>query len=120
MKIEEKIKEIEKQIEYLKKKVQKEEEMEQWFKSLLNGLEIEINDNKPNLVYYKKNENVFFELYQDSKERYFYCNYDLVWSVFHNKYKLNNDEIQAFISSMVEKHLKLGKVILLIPSSLFD
>jgi hypothetical protein len=106
MKTEEKIQELEKQIEELKK----EEEMEQWFKSLLNGLKIEIDDNEPNLVYYKKNGRIFFELYQISEKRYFWCNYDLVWSVLENKYNLNNGETQAFIKSMVEQHLKLEAV----------
>jgi hypothetical protein len=106
--IEKKIKELEKQIEELKNKSQ-EEEMEQWFKSLLNGLEIEIDDNEPNSVFYKKNSKVFFELYQ-GLEKTFICDYDLVWSVFNNKYNFNHIETQAFIKSMVEQHLKLGAV----------
>jgi hypothetical protein len=105
MEIKEKIKELEKQIEELKK-----EEMEQLFKSLLNGLEIEIDDDDPKSVFYKKNGNVIFELYQGSEKTYFYCDYDLVWYVFENKYSLNYDEIQAFINSMAEKHLKFNKV----------
>jgi len=110
MKIEEKIQELEKQIEELKNQSQKED-MKQWFKSLLNGLKIEINDNEPDSVFYKKNSEIFFELYQDSEKKYFYSDYYLVWSIFHNKYKLNDDEIGAFINSMVEQHLKLSKVI---------
>jgi hypothetical protein len=90
--------------------LKKEEDMEQWFKSLLNGLKIEIDDNEPNLVYYKKNGRIFFELYQISEKRYFWCNYDLVWSVLENKYNLNNGETQAFIKTMVEQHLKLEAV----------
>jgi hypothetical protein len=109
MKMEEKIKELENQIEEMKNQFQKEEEMEQWFKSLLNSLEIEIYDNKPYSVFYKKNGIVFFELYQDS-EKYFICDYDLVWSIFNFKYNLNYDETQAFIKMMVEHHLKLGVV----------
>jgi len=106
MTTEEKIQELKKQIEELKK----EEEMKEWFKSLLNGLKIEIDDNEPNLVYYKKNGRIFFELYQISEKRYFWCNYDLVWSVLENKYNLNNGETQAFIKTMVEQHLKLEAV----------
>jgi hypothetical protein len=109
MTTEEKIKELEKQIEELKNQSQKEE-MEQWFKSLLNGLEIEIRDDFPDSVYYKKNSKVFFELFQDSKEKYLWVDYNLVWSVFNNKYNLNHVETQAFVKSMVEKHLKLCKV----------
>jgi hypothetical protein len=105
MEVKEKIKELENQIEKLKK----EEEMEQWFKSLLNGIEIEINENNLNPVYYKKNGRIFFELYQIS-EKILYCDYDLVWSVFHNRYNLNYYETQAFIKSMVEQHLKLEMV----------
>jgi hypothetical protein len=111
MKSEQKIEELEKQIEELKqelKKDSKHEEMEQWFKSLLNGLEIEINDKYTNEVFYKKNGNIFFELYQGSEKTYFLCNFYLVWSVFEFKYDLNNDEIQLFINSMVEKYLKFG------------
>jgi ABC-type transport system substrate-binding protein len=109
MKTEEKIKELEKQTEELKKELQKEK-MKQWFKSLLNGLKIEIDDNEPNSVYYKKNGRIFFELAQYSEERYFWCDYDLVWSILENKYNLNYYETQAFIKNMVEQHLKLGVV----------
>jgi hypothetical protein len=110
MKIKEKIKELEKQIEELKNQSQKEEEMKEWFKSLLNGLEIEIRDNRPDSVYYKKNGNVFFELYQGSKEKYLWVDYNLVWYAFNNKYNLNHVETHSFIKRMVEKHLKLSKV----------
>jgi hypothetical protein len=109
MEIKEKIKELEKQIEELKNQSQKEK-TEEWFKSLLNELEIEINDKYPNKVFYKKNGRIFFELYQKSKKRYFWCNYDLVWSVLEKKNNLNYDETQAFIKNMVEQHLKLGVV----------
>jgi chromosome segregation ATPase len=111
MEIKEKIKELENQIEELKKEVQKEEEMEEWFKSLLNGLEIEIRDGYPDSVFYKKNGKVFFQLFQDLEIKHLWVDYDLVWSVLRNKYKLNYDEIQEFIENMVEKHLKLGIVI---------
>jgi hypothetical protein len=110
MEIKEKIKELEKQIEELRNQSPKEEEMEQWFKSLLNGLEIEIRADRPDSVDYKKNGKVFFELYQDSEKTYFYCNYKLVWSVFHDKYNLNYDETHVFIKRMAEKHLKFSKV----------
>jgi hypothetical protein len=92
----------------LKKEVQKEEEMEQWFKSLLNGLEIVIDDDRPDSIYYKKNGRIFFELFQIPEKRYFWCDYDLVWSVLKNKYNLDYDETQEFITRMVEQHLKLA------------
>jgi hypothetical protein len=109
--IEEKIKKLENQIGSLKKEAQKEEGMEQWFKSVLNGLQIEIDDNKPNSVFYKKNGKIFFELYQDTEEKYLWVDYDLVWSVFNHKYILNHAEAQEFITNMVKQHLKLEAVI---------
>jgi hypothetical protein len=109
METKEKIQELERQIEELKKEFQKEE-MEEWFMSLLNELQIEIKDDDSKSVFYKKNGNVIFELYQGSEKKYFYCNYKLVWSIFEKKYKLNYNEIQAFISSMVEQYLKLSNV----------
>jgi hypothetical protein len=118
MKIEDKIKELEKQIESLKreaqKQTQKEGEMEQRFKSLLNGLRIEIDDKRPDSVYYIKSGRILFELYQDpnnKKEKHFWCNTILVWSVFEDEYNLNYDETQVFIKNMVEKYLKLEAVI---------
>jgi hypothetical protein len=113
MKTEEKIKELEKQIKELKKEVQKEE-MEQWFKSLLNGLEIGIDDDRPDSIYYKKNGIYMFKLYIDpnnKEKRHFYCNYELVGKILLNKYNLNEYEIQKFVSDMVERYLKLIKVI---------
>jgi hypothetical protein len=109
METKEKIQELEKQIEELKKESQKEE-MEEWFKSLLNSLKIEIDDNEPDLVFYKRNGRILFRLNQNSEERYFWCDYDLVWYVLEHEYNLNYNETQAFIKSMVEQNLKLFSV----------
>jgi hypothetical protein len=118
MNIQEKIQELEKQLEFLKKEAQKqaqkEKEMEQWFQLVLDGLQIEINNHKPNSVYYEKGGKILFELYQnpdDKEEKHLWCNTILVWSVFENEFGLNYDETQVFIKNMVEKYLKLGAVI---------
>jgi chromosome segregation ATPase len=110
MRTKEKIKELEKQIEELRREAQKEEEMIEWFKSLLNGLEIEINDKYPNEVFYKRNGKFFFVLYKGSIETYFYCDHKLVWNIFKEKYNLYYDEIQSFIKKMIEQYLKLSNV----------
>jgi predicted RNase H-like nuclease (RuvC/YqgF family) len=75
MKSEQKIEELEKQIEELKqelKKDSKHEEMEQWFKSLLNGLEIEINDKYTNEVFYKKMA-ISFLNYINVQKKHIFC-----------------------------------------------
>jgi chromosome segregation ATPase len=94
-------------------KLMKHEEMQKWFQSLLNGIQIEI-DNYPGSLFYKKDGNVFFELYQGSKGTYFYCDYDLVWNIFKEKYKLNYDETQEFIRMMIEQYLKMSNVLPLV------
>jgi hypothetical protein len=101
-------------IESLKKECEKEE-MEQWFKSLLNDLEIVIRANYPESVFFYKKNEIIFELSQgkylyNKKTSYLWCNYDLVWGVLRKKYKLNECETKAFIKSMVEQHLKLEKL----------
>jgi GTPase SAR1 family protein len=110
MATEKKIKELEKQLEELKKEAQKEEEMKEWFKSLLNGLKIELRDDRPESIYYKKNGGVIFELYQnqDTEERCFWSNYYLVWEVLRNEYELNEFETKEFIKDVVEQYLKLN------------
>jgi hypothetical protein len=111
MKTEEKIQELEKQIEFLKKEY-KQHEVEQWFKSLLNGLKIEIDENYPNSTFYKKDEIGIFELYQClPNKRYLWCDYELVWSILENKYGFNNNEIKLFINDMIGQYLKLDGVI---------
>jgi chromosome segregation ATPase len=118
MTIEKKIKKLKNKIEKLKNKnekldesLKKKYEMEEWFKSLLNDLEIKIKDNYPYSVYYTKNNNVFFELYQRSRKKYFFCSYSFVWLTLQIKYNLDYDEIQLFIKNMLKKYLKLSGVI---------
>jgi hypothetical protein len=120
MNIQRKIKKLENQIKSLKKEIQKqiqkEKSIEQWFKSLLNGLEVEIKDDGPDpILYYKKNSKVFFELHQafnNKEKKYFWCDPELVWCALENEYNLNYDEIQVVIKSLVKKYLKLEVTVL--------
>jgi len=88
-------------------------EMEDFFKPFLTDLMIIIKPEFPNSVFYKKDGEVIFELYQDSEnkeKRYFYVDYYKIWSVFYNKFNLNYNETQSFIKGQVEDTLKLGSV----------
>jgi DNA modification methylase len=82
----------------------KEKEMEQFFLDCFNGCEIVLKDGS---VYYKKDGGVIME--QDLKNDYFWFHYSKIWSVFETKYSMNNhEEIQRFLKSMLDLHLKLG------------
>ena len=96
-------------------KIDKNKEMEDFFRCFLIDLSIVIKPEYPNSVFYKdnKNDEVIFELYQDSEnkeKRYFYVHYDKIWSVFGSNFGLNYNETQSFIKDRVEDTLKLGSV----------
>ena len=79
------------------------------FKELLNYVKPKVDNKKyPNIIFYFKDDKFYFEY--DTKNGYFYCNYDKVWSVFETKYSMRYNEIQLFIKDMVRKHFKFKGV----------
>jgi hypothetical protein len=98
-KLEDQIEELENQIKELEN-----EEMEQWFKTLLDGLELEVKEDRPNSVFYKKNGKIFFE---KGSQQFFTCDYDLVWSVLFKEYNLDFDDTEKFLKKMIERYLNL-------------
>ena len=89
-------------------------EMEDFFKPLLTDLLIVTKPEYPNSVFYKKDGEVIFELYQNSEnkeKRYFWVDYYKIWLVFEIEFRLECDEIQYFIKSQVENILKIGSII---------
>ena len=82
-----------------------EHEMEDFFLSFIDGCEIRLSKKYPNFIFYVKNDLILFE--QETKIKYFYMRFDLIWSVFENKYKLNYSDIQSFIKDRLETHVKL-------------
>ena len=81
----------------------KEKEKEQFFLDCFNGCEILLKDGS---VYYKKEGKVIME--QDLKNGDFWFQYDKIWSVFETKYSMKYEEIQMFLKSMLDLHLKLS------------
>jgi hypothetical protein len=59
--------------------------------------------NKQGIIFHKGDE---FYMEQDFKNGWFECNYDRVWSFFRTKKDMKVPEIQDFILSAVEEHLK--------------
>ena len=91
----------------------KNKEIEDFFKPFLTDLMIVKKQKYPKSVFYKKDGEIIFELYQypENKEiRFFYVDHDKIWKVFHDKFGLNYDDTQSFIKTVVEDTLKLGSI----------
>jgi hypothetical protein len=87
-------------------------DMELWFRLFLVGLETRVEPDKPNSVFYDKNNETLFELsVKKYGERYFYVKYGKIWSVFELKFGLNYFETQQFIKNVVEDTLNIEPVI---------
>ena len=80
-------------------------DMEVFFLSFLEGCEIKISDKYPDSIFYIKNDKILFQ--QKMKNKYFWVEYDFIWSIFERKYGLNYTETQAFIKDLLETHIKL-------------
>ena len=85
--------------------------MGEWFNQFLIGLEIRIDEGRPNSVFYEKDGETLFELYDEKNgsEVYFFVHYDKIWSVFKTKFGIGDNDTQSFIKNVVED--KLGSVI---------
>jgi hypothetical protein len=68
-------------------------------------LEVIIHPNYPNSIFYKKDEKVIME--QDKKNKYFWFDYDEIWSVFQKFFGLKYEETQRILRIWLEKTLKL-------------
>ena len=79
-------------------------EMEVFFLSFLEGCELKSNKKYSDSLFYIKNDKIMFE-YQ-FKSKYFWVRYDIIWSVFEQKYLMEYDQIQKFLKNLLEKHLK--------------
>ena len=95
-------------INYIKESKQ---EYEKLFLSLSHLDELEI---KFDFIKYKKHIFYFYnetELFdQDKKSRYFYINYDEIWSFFEKNFGLKYNDIQSITKELVERHFKLKDI----------
>jgi len=68
-------------------------------------LEVITHPDYPDSIFYRKNKKVIME--QDQKDKYFWFDYDEIWSVFERFLGLDYDEIQHILKIWLEKTLKL-------------
>src|SRR3989304_3626022 len=88
-------------------------EMEDFFLSFIEGCELKISDKHPHYIFYVKNDLLLFQ--QETENRYFYVRFDLIWSVFEDKYKFSYSKTQSFIKDVLETHIRLDEYTPIIP-----
>ena len=79
------------------------------FNEITKGLKV-INtevyeDHGQEFIFYNQNRQWVF--FQDLKNNYFWCNYDLYWSIFEYGFNTKYKEIQEITKYMVEETLKI-------------
>jgi len=68
-------------------------------------LEIVKSEKYPDSIFFMKNGSVFME--QDKKIKYFYFDYDDIWSFFKSFFGMEHEQIQEVLSYWLEETLKL-------------
>lgn len=84
------------------------------FNDIFNKLQLKIDKKKyPNSVFFFYDDTVYMEL--EIKNRYLYCSYKYIWSIFEKGFDMQYNDIQTFIKVRVEQHFKDGPVGPVIP-----
>ena len=81
--------------------------IDEFFNELFTDLKIYTDDNNHNLIFMKGDKYI---MTQDFKGGYLGCRYDDFWLVLEKSFSLRYEEIQAFISHMVEEAFKMGSL----------
>ena len=107
-----------------------EEELKVWFFDRLNSCYPVIHDDYPNRLYWfyddqfvrkiklcrlsgekielQSNVSGICLFDQDIKNKFLYCDYDEIWSVFYKEYCDNYNDVQRLIKSWLEEDEKLN------------
>ena len=78
-----------------------------FFEDVFNGLEQEVLEDKPHLLYFykmddSKKSNYFIE---DSKMKILYCSYQDIWTFFRKEFNYQFEQINEISHAMLEMHL---------------
>lgn len=78
---------------------------EKRFLGLINGLEIKLHPEHSDSIYFFKEGKYFVQL--DLKNKRIWFIYSNFWSILQKEFRLNHDEIQQLLKTLLEKHFKL-------------
>jgi len=113
MNIQEKINQLESELQDLKKQFEEEQnDPKQFLLEILgNELTIKIDrENYPNSVFYFKGETCLLELEKTSNSTYLWCNYGKIWNPISERFSLKYIGTQSLIKETVEEHFKLRDI----------
>jgi hypothetical protein len=75
---------------------------EVWFKEQLTDLNVSRTIKYPDYLIYKKDGDILYNY--DEKNKWFYIDFNKIWSIFASKYHLNDNEISLLSKGMMEEH----------------
>jgi hypothetical protein len=78
--------------------------VDDFFNDLFDGLKECESDEYPGDIFFRKNDTVC--MWQDSKNKRFWCSDNHIWSFFESEFDYNDNEISKLVQGMVELHLK--------------
>jgi hypothetical protein len=81
---------------------------ERFLIDILHNVTIFENEEYPNNLYYKYNNEIVFNY--NLKNGNFYANNTKIWSILNSKFHLNYQQVSLLIKGMVEEHLKLKEI----------
>ena len=78
-----------------------------FFEEIFKKLQVKINKEQfPNSVFFFNEDIVYMELDVNSKERFLYCSYRYIWSIFEREFSMEYKDVQSFIKSRMEEYFK--------------
>jgi len=86
--------------------VEKTTSPEDKFKELIEGLTIKFDEKYPDSTFFMKDGNVIFQLFKSN----FWVDYSAFWAIFEKEFSMEHVDIETFITTMMEKHLKMKGV----------
>ena len=92
------------------------QDSEWFFLSFLDGCEIKLNEKFPDSLFYVKDGLCLFAQILTSK--FFFVSYDVIWSIFYEKYGFSYAETNLLINGLLKEHLKLYDYIPVFNSSM--
>lgn len=88
--------------------------VERYCYDIFTNLEEYVHKDYPTFTFYKKDDILLFDY--NSKNGYFWCDYNKFWNILLSVYKLNEIEIKVLVKSMVEEHI-IKKELKIIPNN---
>ena len=102
------VKNVKEVMDFYNIKIDKITEVYAFLDGLFSKFEKKRSVKYPDFIIYYINSEVYVNY--NEKTKYFYYDYDKIYSILKSEYGLNGQKINELIQCMVDEHLKLGVV----------